>query len=58
MFFTDTEVGNRYGVSRYTIWRWVREGRFPKPVKICSGSTRWHKSDIEAFDQNTLQASK
>ena len=31
MYFSDTEVGNYYSVSRYTIWRWVREGQHAWP---------------------------
>lgn len=55
MYFSDTEVGNYYSVSRYTIWRWVREGKFPPGKKLGSGSTRWLKSDIEGFDQEVLR---
>lgn len=54
MFLTDIQVGNHYGVSRHTIWRWVREGKFPAPKKLTSGSTRWHVSDIEEFDRKVL----
>ena len=28
------------GKSKSTIWRWVGDESFPKPVKIC-GSTMW-----------------
>ena len=55
MFMTDRQVGNRYGVCRYTIWRWVREGKYPAPKKLTSGSTRWHISDIEEFDRKVLK---
>ncbi|WP_157133351.1 helix-turn-helix transcriptional regulator [Marinobacter sp. ELB17] len=55
MHFTDTEVGNYYSVSRHTIWRWVRESKFPRGKKLSSGSTRWLKSDIEKFDQEVLR---
>ncbi|MDR9424336.1 MAG: helix-turn-helix domain-containing protein [Marinobacter sp.] len=55
MFLTVIEVGNHYGVSRHTVRRWVREGRFPAPKKLTSGSTRWHKSDIDAFDQKLME---
>lgn len=30
MYFSDTEVGNYYSVSRFTIRRWVRQGTFPR----------------------------
>ncbi len=54
-FLRDTEVANRYSVSRPTIWRWVKEGRFPKPIKLGIGSTRWRYSDLEAWEQSQIQ---
>lgn len=49
-FLKDTEVAVRYGVSRPTIWRWTKNGKFPKPVKLGAGSTRWRASDLEAWE--------
>lgn len=49
-FLKDTEVPVRYGVSRPTIWRWTKNGNFPKPVKLGAGSTRWRASDLEAWE--------
>ena len=37
------------GWSRTTLWRWARNGRFPKPVKIGPNTTAWKKSDIAAL---------
>lgn len=34
------------GVS--TIWRKVKEGSFPAPIKI-GGATRWHRKQIDAY---------
>ena len=42
-------VAARYDVHKQTIWRWVQEGKFPKPVKV-NGSTRWKLSDIESWE--------
>ena len=36
-----TQVANQFGVSRATIWRWVRSGNFPKPIKLSPGCSRW-----------------
>lgn len=36
-------------VSPATIWRWVREGRFPKPFKLGASVTVWDEAEIEAF---------
>jgi len=55
MYFTDTEVGNYYSVSRFTIRRWVREGKFPRGKKLSSGSTRWLRTDLQKFDQEVLR---
>jgi len=36
-------------VSRATIWRWVREGKFPKPFKLGESVTVWDAAEVEAF---------
>ena len=36
-------------VSPATIWRWVREGRFPKPFKLSDSVTVWNADAVEAF---------
>jgi prophage regulatory protein len=36
-------------VSPATIWRWTREGRFPKPFKLGASVTVWDAGEIEAF---------
>lgn len=36
-------------VSQATIWRWVKEGRFPKPFKLGERITVWNIEDIEYF---------
>lgn len=36
-------------VSPATIWRWVREGKFPKPYKLSDSVTVWDLAAIEAF---------
>lgn len=34
-----------------TVWRWVKAGTFPKPVRISPGVTAWRVEDVEAFRQ-------
>ena len=36
-------------VSPATLWRWVREGRFPQPFKIGRSITVWNLGEVEAF---------
>lgn len=54
-FLKDIEVAIRYNISRSTIWRWVKNGQFPQPIKIGEGSTRWCLGDLEVWEQLQVQ---
>lgn len=43
-------------VSPATIWRWVREGKFPQPFKLGASVTVWNASDIESFIANRSES--
>ena len=45
----STETPGGLHVSKATIWRWVREGRFPKPFKLGPRTTVWDASLVDAF---------
>ena len=36
-------------VSPATVWRWVRDGKFPAAFKIGEGTTVWDAAQVEAF---------
>lgn len=36
-------------VSPATVWRWVREGKFPKPFKLGASVTVWDAAAVEEF---------
>lgn len=40
------------GVSRTTIYEWVKKGQFPKPVKIGARAIAWRVSDLEKWADN------
>lgn len=40
-------------VSRTTIWRWVRDGKFPEPAVNIGNVVRWRIEDIDAFIAGT-----
>jgi len=50
LFLSDEQLAKRYGVSRSTIWRWLRKGDFPSPVKLGPGCTRWPLDDVQAWE--------
>lgn len=37
------------GASRATIYRWMGEGDFPRPIKIGERANRWLSSDLSAW---------
>lgn len=43
------EVFKRVALSRTTVWRRVREGSFPQPVKLGSTRVAWREADIAAW---------
>lgn len=36
-------------VGRSTWWKGVKEGRFPKPIKLSAAVTVWRSEDIKAL---------
>ena len=44
------EVATRFGVAVSSIWRWAKEGSFPKPTRLGHGTTRWLESEVLAFE--------
>jgi prophage regulatory protein len=42
-------------VSPATIWRWVKEGKFPKPFKLASQTTVWDTSEIVKWLEDQKQ---
>ena len=46
------DVLRRYPVSKSTWWAGVRQGRFPKPVKLGERCTAWRVEDIRALIEN------
>ncbi len=43
------EVRTRTALGRSTIYRKMRDGSFPEPLKIGDRAVRWRESEIEAW---------
>lgn len=57
IYFQDVDIGKRYGVSRSTIWRWVKtDPTFPKPICLSHGCSRWRLADLEAWEKSKALA--
>lgn len=38
-------------ISDATLWRWIKQKKFPAPVKLGPGVTAWRVSDVQAWAQ-------
>lgn len=47
-YLTYKEVSRLVKVSRKTIARWVKEGKFPKPINL-NGEPRWVFNEVFVF---------
>jgi len=48
------EVEKLSGLSRATIYRLLKIGKFPRPLSIGTGSVRWRQSDVIAWQQSLV----
>ena len=44
-----SEVQQRVSLGKSTIWLWIKQGRFPKGIKLSPSVTVWHESEINSF---------
>ena len=42
-------VAERIGLARPTIYRMVKDGEFPRPIKITTRAVGWRESDLVAW---------
>lgn len=50
-------VAGFLSTSERTVWRWVAQGKFPKPSKL-NGVTRWLPQDVLSFAADRLVESR
>lgn len=37
------------GVSSQTIWKWVKQKKFPQPIRLGGNVTVWRSSEIQSW---------
>jgi prophage regulatory protein len=53
-FLRRRSVEDRTGLSRSTIYLYVQDGTFPRPVRIGGRAVAWLESDIDAWIEARL----
>ena len=51
MFERCPQVLRRTGVSKQTLYRWIREGRFPRPARLGPNVVGWPSDELEKWEQ-------
>lgn len=51
-------VKARTGLSRSSIYLYVSRGEFPKPIRLGANSIGWPESDVEAWIEQRIIASR
>lgn len=54
-FIRPSEVLRMIGVSRTTLWRMVRDGLFPAPIRITDRSRGYVLDEVEAWMRNRIE---
>ncbi len=48
------KVAKRYDTTTKSIWRWAKQGTFPKPYKLAAGVTAWKNSELAEWEQDPM----
>ena len=48
-FLRISDVSEKTGLGKSTIWLWIKQNKFPKPTKLSSRVTVWKNSDLEEW---------
>lgn len=49
-------VAALHGIGPATVWRWVKSGRLPAPIKLGPNVTAWHVGALRSRMAATAQA--
>ncbi|UNU72907.1 AlpA family transcriptional regulator [Moraxella nasovis] len=50
------KVCKMVGLSKSTIYGWIKQGKFPKPIKLSTSMSAWRNSDVLAWLDNLESA--
>ena len=53
-WYGKRNVADRYACSMRTIERWVKLGRFPKPVRMANGRDYWADTTLEEHERSLV----
>ncbi|GAF71033.1 unnamed protein product [marine sediment metagenome] len=57
-FLRLNQVVEKTGISRSTVYLYLNQGRFPKPVHVSERLVAWVESEVDAWMQERIAARK
>jgi len=55
-FLRIREVVERTGLSRSSIYQKIKDGLFPKQVKISANASAWLESEVDSWIKSALES--
>lgn len=56
-YLRPLDLASRWGCHRITLYRWIKKGSLPKPVRLFPGVVGWPVAAIEALERARALAS-
>jgi prophage regulatory protein len=50
-FFDVHGIARRYDVKPATVWAWMQQGKFPQPLRLTAGCSRWSLDDLKDWEK-------
>lgn len=54
-FIRQKQLLGKLGFSAATLWRKVKAGTFPKPIKLGKNITAWRYSEVEGWIESPIE---
>jgi len=53
-FLRVKQVSEKVGIGKSTVWLWVKQNKFPKPLKLSPRVTVWDEDVIDKWLQQKI----
>jgi prophage regulatory protein len=57
-FLRIQEVQQRTGLKKSTLYLYIKQGRFPKPVPVTDRLVAWPESEVQAWIEARIKAAR
>ncbi len=57
-FYRLPSIKQKFQVSGSTIWSWIKQGKFPRGIKISDNVTVWESQAVERWAADRIAASQ